>query len=338
MPLPHELLIHIHKLEGALNRGENRLLKRPGDINALALVESNRKLLLKYRADFDAMAAQQKEEVLKYTVYAGRGEIPHVRDIAAIFTSFETAVLLTAQSKLLDQPQHRRHLEAPVRAAAFRYGYLFSERDRQLGLVTATNMPAQQLELNSTLVREDLEPGHPERFKNLTPGLLRESAGEIFSVARAAMKPKDIAGFARKYGSAVVVELNEWSELHARTFLDAEAEWHSSDQPELHLNAPATLLDSLHFAIEKLSDEQRFETIKLKGQFYALNLRTRYFSFETMDGTTKIHGTFPKEMLNERKPMKVPRKYEAVFLVKRRFNEALGKDLTTYEIKSIEEL
>jgi hypothetical protein len=199
-------------------------------------------------------------------------------------------------------------------------------------------MPAQQLDMSAAMVREELEPGDPERFKNLTPGLLRESAGEIFSVARAAMKPKDIAGFARRYGSAVVVELNEWSELHARTYLDAEAEWHSSDHPELRLSAPATLLDSLHFAIERLSDEQRFDMITLEGQFYALNMRTRHFSFETLDRVTKIHGTFPKESFNERKPMKVPRKYKAVFLVKRRFNEALGTDITTYEIKAIEEL
>lgn len=336
MPRPHEIIAQIHRLNGVIERSERRLLADPADFDTLTLAETSMKLLRGYEEDFAKAAAAAKEHVIRYTVHHGRGETPSFRDVGAVFTSFETAVLLTAQAKLMDQPQRTRRLEPPVRAAALRYGYLFSDRPDQLGIAAATSASDRQLRM-SIDEGPDPEPGHPHRLRDISAALLLESAKDVFAVANRGEKPEAIAKFARSYGSAIVLELNEWSELHMRTYLDAEAEWITSDRQTEKFHVRAPKLETLHYSIEKLGDDVRRDVVEMKGAFYSLNVRTRHFTFEAVDGT-KIHGTAPRHIFDENKPAKLPHQYQVIFGVKRRFNEALGIDVTTFEILSLEEI
>lgn len=334
MPLPHENLIDIHRLEAVVQRGERRLLENPTDTNTLALVETSRRLLLECREEFEDAAKAQGEDVVRYTVYGGRYEVPHFRDIASIFTSFENALLLTAQSKILDQPQRTRKIEAPVKDAALRYGYLFSDNEKQLGLVASTRKQPQQSNLDLPEEIKIPPPGDPRRFHTLplTPALLRESANDVFSITRAALEPEKIASFAQKYGPGVINEINIWGKTHGQTNLDANAEWIGGKDAPLRMAAPATALYSLHTAIERLSDKIRSEVIEVKGHFAALNMNTRYFSFQSIDGVSKFNGHFSSKLISDKRPFKMPHQYAVTFDVVRRYNEALGSEVATYSI------
>lgn len=335
MPRLHEVLSSIHRLEQAVATAEARLASAPEDIDAAVLAVSSSRLLSKRRSEFNDYLRSYHAEPVSYAVYTGKGEVlPHMREVCSAFTSFETAVLLTAQAKLLDQPQKVRKLEAPIAAAALRYGYLQSNGPKHLALVASTRGETQ-LEMGFSYdVVNRLTPGDPRRLTTVPDKVLREAAKDVFRIAGVHTSEK-IAEFSRKNGPAIIVEINDWCHHHSDSSLDVEATWGSDNQQSLR--ATSAQLEALWFRIEKLSDDTRYETIEVNGGFYAFNLKTRHFAFQS-DDEQVFGGRFPKDMFSERRPAKIPRRYKVIFKKRIKFNEALGSEVVTYEIANLEEL
>lgn len=328
-----QILGGIHRLEGAIANGETYLKLHPEDISFLAATVSSKRLLERRKLEWANVSRDHRSEIVRYTVYGGKTySAPHVRDICNVFTSFETAVLLTAQSTLMGSPQRTRRLEAPIQQAALRYGYLFSDRDNQLGIVASTRGEHQmEFEIDDL---NTLEINHPKRLQRVPDEILKKAASEVFTIAQA-KKPDQIAEFASRRGPAVVAEIDEWCKGHTRALLDVEAGW--GDDAAMKVQATAHQMETLTSMIEMLSDNVRYDVIEAEGQFYVLNRNTRYFGFKTSDGT-HITGRFPKGIFDDKRPAKMPRSYRAIFSVKSRFNEALGRDMTIYEIMDISEI
>lgn len=336
MPRLHEILTSIHRLEEVVALGERHLIKNPEDYDATALVGTSAKLLKKKRAEFHAYVQAFHADPVSYSVYTGKGpEVPHLRDVCSAFTSFETAVLLTAQAKLLDQPQVIRKLQPPVAASALRYGYLASHGPKHLAFVAATRGDTQ-LEMDFTFDSlAGIEPGHPDRLRRVPDRVLRESAADVVSLAMD-RSPKHLADFSRKNGSAILVEVNDWCGFHAHSLLDVQAVW-GVGNAATQLAATSQQMEALQYTLEKLSDDTRYETFEADGAFYALNLRTRHFTFQTDSGNV-IGGRFPADMFHTKRPAKLPRRYRVIFRKKVRFNEALGSEVVSYEIAGHEEI
>ena len=334
MPHLHEILASIHKLDSLVAKSESWLASNPEDWDAAALVDINTKLLERRKRDFAEYIKTFKGDTVVYSVFSPKisaFSIPVMRNICTAFTSFETAVLLTAQAKLMDAPQRMRKLEKTVEAAALRYGYMKSDNPRHLAFVAATQGETQmELTLNDD-TNQPLAAGDPRRLMRVPDRVLKEAANDIFSIAQS-RDAKKLSDFSRKNGPAILVEVNDWCQSHRDSALDAEAIWGDSNQ----LMVTSHQMETLHYTLEKLSDDTRFETFELKGSFYAFNLKTRRFAFEGDDGTV-IAGHVPANMFTSHKPAKLPKRYAVVFQKKTRFNEALGQSVTSYMVVSFEE-
>lgn len=336
MPQLHEILASIHRLDQLVARGQARLIERPDDWDVASLVDTNAKLLKRRRREFEDAVKSRQGDVVTYSVYSGKNDfcmLPNLRSICSAFTSFETAVLLTAQAKLLDVPQRMRRLEQPVAAAALRYGYLSSNGPQHLAFVAATRGETQ-LELQLDIATgERLAPGRLERLSRVPDRVLKEAAHDIFALANS-RDSKKLAEFSRKNGSAILVEVNDWCQHHTDAVLDAEAVWGVDDPQSLRVTAHQ--METLRYTLEKLSDDTKYEMFEVTGSFYAFNIRTRRFAFEADDGMA-IAGHVPKDMFNSNKPAKIPRRYKVVFQKKIRFNEALGQTVTTFSVVEFKE-
>jgi hypothetical protein len=336
MPRIHEILSSIHRLEQAVALGERHLAKHPDDFDTSAVVSTSDKLLRKKRGEFAAYVKMFNADPVTYSVYTGKGcDVPHIREICSAFSSFEMSVLLTAQSKLLDQPQHIRKLQPPVAAAALRYGYLASTGPKHLAFVAHTRGDTQ-LDLDFTFESLNaIDPGHPDRLRSIPDRVLREAASDVIGLAKN-RSPKSLSAFAKKNGSAILVEVNDWCNYHTQSLLDIETIWGTGGDA-VNLAATSQQMEALHYKLEKLSDEIRFETFLVEGAFYSINTKTRHFSFQADDGRI-IGGKFPADMFNSQRPVKVPRRYTVIFCKKVRLNDALGSEVTTYEIETYTEI
>lgn len=336
MPRLHEVLTSIHRLEEVVALGERHLIKNPEDFDAAALVGTSAKLLRKKRAEYQAYVEASRADPVSYSVYTGKGpEVPHLRDVCSAFTSFETAVLLTAQAKLLDQPQVIRKLQPSVAASALRYGYLASHGPKHLAFVASTRGDTQfEMDFTYDSINE-IAPGHPDRLRRVPDRVLRESAADVVSLAKD-RSPQHLADFSRKNGSAILVEVNDWCEFHTNSLLDVQAIWGAGDQA-VQLAATSQQMETLHYTLERLSDDTRYETFEVDGAFYALNLKTRHFTFQADNGNV-IGGRFPSDMFNTKRPAKLPRRYRVIFRKKVRLNEALGSEVISYEIAGHDEI
>jgi len=332
MPHLHEIVASIHKLDGLVARAEGRLAKDPQNWDIAALLHTNVKLLARRKQEFDAYVKSLRGEPVSYSVHSSSiAPTPGLRDICSAFASFETAVLLTAQSKLLDQPVVKRKLEPPVEAASLRYGYLESSGPNQLAFVACTR-GEQQREMS---FMAELEPGDPKRLQVVPDGILLEAAQDVFQIVNITPRERNkLTDFARKNGHAPLLEISRWCSIHSDANLDAESRWGDLDPSKLR--ATRHQMETVVWMLNEISDDIRFDVFELTGVFYSVNSRTRRFAFESDEGEV-VAGHFDPAVVNHSKPMKVPRRYRVTLSKATRENEALGESVVRYTIISLTE-
>jgi hypothetical protein len=329
MPRLHEIIASIHQLDSLVAKTEARLAANPDNWNFAALVDTNLKLLARKKQQFNEALRMLKGDPVSYSVYAGRNApMPNIRSICGAFTSFENAVLLTAQSILLNTPVNKRKIEAPVAAAALRYGYLESNGPSHLSFVASTRGEPQA----EMAFMDDLAPGDPKRLSHVPDSVLMEAAQDVFEIVNV-KQPQRLSEFARVNGAAPLKEINNWCSSHIGALLDAETHWGSVD-PAL-TRVTAHQMDSVSYMLEKLSDELSVEHVEVTGSFYAFNFNTNRFAFDGDDGQAYA-GHFSSDVFNSKKPARLPARYKLVLEKVTKENQALGQVVIKYSIVNYE--
>lgn len=322
----HVLEASIHKLEGAVANCERHIAQNPQDWDAHALLNTALASLNKRRQEYEAHVRDIGAETVSYSLMQNQDDRILASSLSQSLAFYEKALLVTTQSIIEDRPQEKAVYTNEVKDMAFRYGYLFSENRRHLGMMMRTKRK-QQLEL--ALDENDPLQEAPD------VKALRQAVTEISGLVHPRAE-NDLAVFRKKHGPAAVRQLGHWADNNMVSNLDVFSEF-GEGKNRIGIKASPVDSHSLREKISFFSEQPTSSMKKIDGLLLAINFNTKHFSFRSNDGEV-YSGRFDRGVFSQSHMAHLPAPYTAHIQSRKRLNELTDETVVTYKLAGADEL